>query len=266
MRIIDPHLHTDRMKGKDIETLSIAGVEGAILPTPHLLPWIVSPDTLFRMWDNFLEFQVKHQESLGIDVKVVLGVPFYGLDKKGVDMCLQRLPDFLKHDKAVGLGEIGMDAGLDYEEELFRAQLNIAKNLNLPIIVHTPTPLEPQAIDILNRIVDVINEERFPIKRTVLDHTGRNTLEKRLKSGAMVGLSLCYDKLRPEDAAEIVAKYPERINQFLINSEFGYEGAGYFSVPRAVLSMRRLGLKREVIEQVTWENPKQIFGSGLGGE
>jgi len=27
MRIIDPHLHVDRMKGKEVETISIAGVE-----------------------------------------------------------------------------------------------------------------------------------------------------------------------------------------------------------------------------------------------
>lgn len=37
MRIIDPHLRIDRMKGKDAETLSIAGVEAGILPTPHML-------------------------------------------------------------------------------------------------------------------------------------------------------------------------------------------------------------------------------------
>ncbi|MBW1913034.1 MAG: TatD family hydrolase, partial [Deltaproteobacteria bacterium] len=127
MRIIDPHLHTDRMKGKDLETLSIAGVEAAILPTPHLLPWIVSAETMFRMWDNFLEFQVKHQKSLGIDVKVTLGVPFYGLEHEAVEECLKRLPEYLKHENAVGLGEIGMDAGLEAEERLFRAHLNLAK-------------------------------------------------------------------------------------------------------------------------------------------
>jgi predicted metal-dependent TIM-barrel fold hydrolase len=74
----------------------------------------------------------------------------------------------------------------------------------------------------------------------------------------MVGLSLCYDKLRPEDAAEIVAENPGS-DRLLINSEFGYSGEGYFSVPRAVLSMRRLGLKRGAIEKVTWENPKRFF-------
>jgi len=260
MRIIDPHLHTDRMKGKDIETLSIAGVEGAILPTPHLMPWLVTSETLFKMWDNFLEFQVKHQKSLGIDVKVTLSVPFYGLAREDVEESLKRLPEYLTHENAVGLGEIGMDAGLEFEEELFRAHLGIAKNNDMPVIIHTPTPLEPQAAEILDRIIDVLNDEEFPVKKAVLDHTGRNTLKKRLESGAMVGLSLCYDKLRPEDAAEIISEYPNNLDQFVINSEFGYAAEGYFSVPRAVLSMRRLGLKRDVIEHVTWDNPRRIFG------
>ena len=42
MRLIDPHLHTDRMKGKEVELISIAGVEGGVLPTPHLTPWGLS--------------------------------------------------------------------------------------------------------------------------------------------------------------------------------------------------------------------------------
>ncbi|MBW1862810.1 MAG: TatD family hydrolase, partial [Deltaproteobacteria bacterium] len=52
--------------------------------------------------------------------------------------------EYLKHENAVGLGEIGMDAGLEAEERLFRAHLNLAKENDMPIIVHTPTPLEPQ--------------------------------------------------------------------------------------------------------------------------
>ena len=115
----------------------------------------------------------------------------------------------------------------------------------------------------LKQIIKVIEEERFPLNRAILDHTGLNTLKTRLSSGAMVGLSVCYDKLRPEDAAEVVAKYPNQRNQLLINSEFGYSGEGYFSVPRAVLSMRRIGLKREDIETVTWDNPKEFFNLGI---
>jgi predicted metal-dependent TIM-barrel fold hydrolase len=259
MRIIDPHLHIDRMKGKDAETLSVAGVEAAILPTPHLLQWMVSSETLFRMWRNFLDFEVNHSKSLGIDVRVTLGVPFYGLDDESLKECIKQLPKYLDNPNVVGLGEIGMDAGIKDEENLFRTHLNIAKEHKLPIIVHTPTPLEPQAKKVTKQIIKVIESEHFPMDRVVLDHTGKATLKDRLSCGATAGLSLCYDKLRPEDAAEIVMENPDHRKQLLINSEFGYSGEGYFSVPRAVLSMRRLGLKRDVIEGITWDNPKHFF-------
>lgn len=263
MRIIDSHLHIDRMKGKDVETLSMAGVEAAILPTPHLLPWLVSAETLLRMWRNFLNFEVNHAKSLGIDIRITLSVPFYGLDTEAVQECLKQLPKYITSQNVVGIGEIGLDAGIEDEVKLFRAQLNIANEHGLPVIVHTPTPLEPQATTVLKQIIKVIKQENFPMAKVVLDHTGRNTLEERLNSGAVVGLSLCYDKLRPEDAAEIIYENADNRGRFLINSEFGYAGEGYFSVPRAVLSMRRLGLKREVIEKVTWDNPKRFFNLAI---
>jgi predicted metal-dependent TIM-barrel fold hydrolase len=247
------------MKGKEVETLSIAGVEGAVLPTPHMMQWMVSAETLFRMWRMFLDFEVKHSESLGIKVFVTLSVPFYGLDTESVAEALKKMPEYLDHPSVVGLGEIGMDAGIADEEKLFRAQLNIAKEHDLPVICHTPTPMEPQAVDECRHIIKVIESEKFPMDRVILDHTGRKSLEDRLATSAMVGLSLCYDKLRPEDAAEIVRDYPDHRNQLLINSEFGYAADGYFSVPRSVLDMRRLGLKRDVIESVTWDNPKRFF-------
>lgn len=259
MRIIDPHLHTDRMKGKEVETISIAGVEAGIIPTAHLLPWIVTAETLVRMWNNYLDFQVNHSKSLGIVLRVALGVPFYGLEAEAVKECIKQLPKFLEHKNVVAMGEIGLDAGIDDEVKLFRTQLNIAREHNLPIIIHTPTPMEPQAETVIKQIIKIINEEKYPIERAVLDHTGFNTLKVRLDSGAKVGLSLCYDKLRPEDVAEIIAQNQDRSDQLLVNSEFGYSGEGYYSVPRAVLSMRRLGLTRRQIEKITWDNPKKLF-------
>lgn len=59
MRTIDQHLHIDRVKGKDAETLSMAGVEAGILPTPHILQWMVSAETLFRMWCNYCRRGIK---------------------------------------------------------------------------------------------------------------------------------------------------------------------------------------------------------------
>jgi len=260
MRIIDPHLHLNMMRGKDLDALAIAGVEAAVLPIPHIMPWMQSAANLIKMWDNFVEFQVKHPASLGIHVRVLLGIPFYGMAEEAVEECLQKLPEYLQHPNVCGVGEIGMDAGIEVEERLFRVHLQIAKEANLPVVCHTPTPKEPQAQTVLDQIIRVIHEEGFPIDRAVLDHSGKNTIKTRIaEMDARIGLSLCYDKLRPEDAAEIVRDFPEARDRIFINSEFGNSGEGYFSVPRAVRDMRMVGVSRDVIDQVVWDNPKKFF-------
>ncbi|GAH47487.1 unnamed protein product, partial [marine sediment metagenome] len=99
--------------------------------------------------------------------------------------------------------------------------------------------------------------------RVVLDETGLNTIEMRLDCDAMVNLGVCYDKLRPDDVAEIVKRYPDKRDKLMVSSMLGTSGGGYFSVPRAVLAMRMAGLKREVIEQVTWENPRRFYSLPL---
>lgn len=259
MRIIDPHVHMIWMKGPDIERMSMGGVEAAVQPTPHALPWIVSGSTLLRMWDDFLDYWVSYCQVRGVDLYTTLGVPFTGVDAEGVKEGLKQLPKYLDNKRVVGIGEIGLNQGSKDEIKLFKAQLNIAKEHNLPIIIHTPTPREPQAPPIVNQIIDIISKEKFPMERVVLDHTGKSTLEMRLKTKAMVALSVCYDKNTPDDAAKIVLENPRKRDKLFINSELGYDREGYFSVPRVVLAMRLLGLGKEEIEKVVWFNPKNLF-------
>jgi len=49
------------------------------------------------------------------------------------------------------------------------------------------------------------------MSRVVLDHTGENTLDYRLGTRAMVGLSVCHDKMPPEAAAEAVLQPATRL-------------------------------------------------------
>ncbi len=259
MRIIDTHLHVDKLSLMDLQTIAIAGVEAAVVPTGHYLPLLTSADSLLMIWRNLSDYQVGVCRSLGLVIRVTLSVPFSGLGVEAARECLKQLPRYLENENVVGIGEIGLDSGSEDEVKLFRAQLNIAREHHLPVIIHTATPFESQAVAILDRVVDIIREEKFPMERAVLDHSGRNTLEARLKSGAMVGLGICFDKLRPDDVADIVMENPDHRDRFLINSELGYFGQGFFSVPRAVLSMRQRGLPREEIEKMTWDNPKKFF-------
>jgi len=262
MRFIDPHLHTDMIDDVILENLAMAGMEAAVIPSPHMFKGMFTAEALFRLWRRFLDFEVNSARSMGFEAFVTLSIPFYGLPLEDVEECLQRLPEFLKHERVVGMGEIGLDCGIEDEAKLFRAQLQIAKEHDLPIIVHTPIRLAPQAPKVIRQIVEVIQEENFDMSRVVLDHTGENTLDYRLGTGAMVGLSVCHDKMPPEVAAEAVLNNPGKRDKLLINSELA-GGDGYFTVSRVILAMRMKGMKRDEIEKVTYENPKQFFNLPL---
>lgn len=263
MRINDIHLHTPRMVGVDMEMISVGGVEAAIAPTEHCITGMNSGEAVKQYWRRLIGYEISHAKSLGIELFIGLAVPYYGVTPEGMAECLEELPKYVKEnrERVVCIGETGLNVGIEDEVKPFRSHLKIAKEFNLPVIVHTACPNEPEDIVIktTKQAIEILKEEKFPVERAVLDETGLNTIEMRLESGAMVNLGVCYDKLRPDDVADIVKKYPDKRHKLMVSSMVGNSMGGYFSVPRAVMAMRMAGLKREEIEQVTWENPKRFF-------
>ena len=54
---------------------------------------------------------------------------------------LDKIEEFAKHEKCVAIGEIGLDyhwmsSAKEVQKEFFRAHIELAKKLNLPVIVH----------------------------------------------------------------------------------------------------------------------------------
>ena len=259
MRIIDAHVHIDKVGGEDVLRMAMGGIEAAIVPTPHLMYGLYSSETLIELWEKTLDYLVKYILSLGINCFATMSVPFYGLTAEGFDECLKKLPDYLKEERVVGIGEIGLDTGNEGEIKIFKTHLNVAKEYDLPVIVHTPTPREPQTPAVTRQIIDVIKGENFPMERVILDHSGKNTLDLRLNSGAVTGLSICYDKLTAEEAAEIVINNPAKRDSIILGSELGYGGNGHLSIPKVAWALRMSGLEIKEIEEVTWDNPKRFF-------
>ena len=92
MKIIDAHVHMDRMAGEDILRMAWGGVEVGVVPTPHLMSGLFYPNTLIELWEKTLGYMVEYGASMGIDCYATLSVPFYGLTNEGYDECLRMLP------------------------------------------------------------------------------------------------------------------------------------------------------------------------------
>jgi predicted metal-dependent TIM-barrel fold hydrolase len=258
MRFIDSHLHTNLIDDGVTERLAMSGMIGAVIPMLHCLSGIFHADGCLNLWDRFLGFELKRGDTIGYKAFVSLSVPMYGLSSDGVDECLKRMPEYLKHERVVAIGEIGLDVASDTEKRIFRAQVQIAKQHNLPIIAHTPIRLAPQAPEVIKEVVKILKEESFDISRVILDHAGESTFDYRMSTGAMVGLSVCHDKMPPEVAANLVLNNPNKRDKLVINTEVA-AGDGYFTMPRVILCMRRLGMKLDEIDKVVYENPKKFF-------
>jgi predicted metal-dependent TIM-barrel fold hydrolase len=244
MRFIDAHLHTDMIEDNQLQKLVMMGMEAAIVPSPHMFLGSKDADSVLLMWERFLGMETTTAKTLGFELFTSLSVPFFGVNHA---------------ERAVAMGEIGLDTGTQFEIDLFREHLKIAKAHDLPVILHTPIRLAPQGETVLPQVLEIIKEEGFPVEKCVFDHAGEATLDWRMKTGGMVGLSICWDKMPPEPAAQYVIDNPDKRGKIIINSELGGEGNDYFMVPRVMLAMRLFGLDKATIDQVCWDNPKDFF-------
>jgi predicted metal-dependent TIM-barrel fold hydrolase len=262
MRYVDPHLHTVLLDDGVMMKIALTGMEACVIPMFHCLNGIFEADAVLALWDRCVDSELKRGAAIGYEAFISLGVPFCGLTEKGAGECLKRLPDYLKNDRVVALGEIGLDVGTRFEERLFRAQLQIAKSHSLPVICHTPIRLAPQGPRIIKEVVSIIIEEGFPLDRVILDHAGESTFDLRMDSGAKVGLSTCFDKMPPESVANLILSNRDKLDKFIVNSEVA-SGDGYFTVPMVALALRRAKFPYKDIYRVVYENPKAFFNLPL---
>lgn len=124
--MIDTHSHIDMLKNpeKEIENFLAAGVKKVIVPG-------VEPAT----FDTIIEYIDKYDCLYG-----ALGVhPSEAL--KFDNAAAKKMNLLAHHPKIVAIGEIGLDyywdkTFVDIQKKVLLTQIDIAKSLNLPIIVH----------------------------------------------------------------------------------------------------------------------------------
>jgi len=75
LRYIDPHLHTVLLDDGVMMKIALSGMEACVTPMLHSLNGISEADAVLRLWERFLEFEVKRGGSIGYETFVSLSVP-----------------------------------------------------------------------------------------------------------------------------------------------------------------------------------------------
>ena len=124
--LIDTHSHIDMLENPElaIKEAKDAGVKEIIIPS-------ASEDS----FDKILELCHKYN-----DIYALLGVHPEDCEKFS-DSTAKKIIELAKDKKVVGIGEIGLDyhytkENKDIQKRVFNTQIEIAKILDLPIVVH----------------------------------------------------------------------------------------------------------------------------------
>ena len=139
MKIIDPHIHMASRTTNDYEAMAAAGIVAVIEPAF----WQGQPrtnvgsfiDYLSSLvgWERFraAQFGIRHYCAIGLNSKEANNEAL-------AEQVLEILPRYLVKDGVVAVGEIGFDEQTALEETYLRAQIELAKDLEMLVMVHTP--------------------------------------------------------------------------------------------------------------------------------
>ena len=160
MMLIDPHAHMISRATDDYEAMAAAGIVAVIEPAF----WIGQPRTNVGSYSDYLshilgferfragQFGIRHYCTIGLNSKEANNE---ALAEEVMDI----LPRFATKEGVVAIGEIGYDEQSDLEDKYYRLQLELAKELELPVMIHTPHRDKKRGT---TRSMDVCEEHGMP--------------------------------------------------------------------------------------------------------
>ena len=257
MRIIDPHIHCYSRTTDDYERMALAGIEAVVEPSF----WLGSPRTSVGTYVDYFEHMIGYERqraaAYGITHFCTVSMnPKEANNRPLADQVVELLPDYLKREGVVALGEVGLDRITPDEEEILRRQLLIAKQLGCPVIIHTPHQYKKVGVE---KTLAIIEEVELDHERVVMDHNTEETMPLMARYPKMWRGITVYPttKLSIERGANIAQQFG--VERLLINSSADWGPSEPLSVPRVAHELVRRGMPREQVQQLVFDNPIAFY-------
>lgn len=208
-RFFDSHAHIDKSSfGNEIDEVIQRAIKEDI---EYIINIGSSSDP--SLWDEVIEISKKYSF-----IKFSLGV--HPHNAKDATLCLyEKLYSYIKKNHPVAIGETGLDNYYDFsplkvQEKTFRKQIDIAKKVNLPIIIHCR--------DAHELCIKIIEEEKANEIGGVVHcfSTNLNIAEKYLDYGFYISIPGIITFKKSEELRESVKKIP--IEMMLIETDSPY--------------------------------------------
>jgi predicted metal-dependent TIM-barrel fold hydrolase len=256
MRIFDPHIHMTSRTTDDYAAMAAHGVQALVEPAF----WLGQPRTSVGSFEDYFDslvgwepfrasqYGIKHHCTIALNPKEANDPRCRGV--------LDVLPRYLAKDGVVAVGEVGYDSMTPAEDEVFAAQLELAKRFELPVLVHTPHRDKAAGT---TRTLDVVKEAGLAPEYVVVDHLNEVTVKEVADSGCWMGFSIYPDtKMDPDRMVVILQEFgTERI---LVNSAADWGRSDPLRTYATGRAMLAAGFTDDDVDQVLWRNPVAFYG------
>ncbi|RDH88472.1 MAG: hydrolase TatD [endosymbiont of Escarpia spicata] len=256
MKYFDPHIHMMSRTTDDYENMVAAGILGVVEPAfwqgqprTNVGTFIDYFDTLIG-WEPFRasQFGMRHFCTMGLNPKEANNVPM-------AEEVMKVLPRFCQKDTVVGIGEIGYDDQTPEEERFFAEQMELAKEFELPVLIHTPHRDKVQGTE---RTIALVKEVGIDEEMVIIDHLNEQTLPMVLETGCWRGHSVYpFTKMSEERMAELLKQYGTE--KMVVNSAADWGRSDPLKVPKTGAAMITAGFSEAEVEKVLFENPINFF-------
>jgi hypothetical protein len=254
---IDPHIHLVSRTTDDYEAMQKAGIVAVIEPAF----WLGQPRTEVGSfkdyfstlvgWERFRasQFGIVHYCTMGLNSKEANNVHL-------AEQVMELLPLYVGKEGVVAIGEIGYDDQTEAEDSFFRLQLELAKEVDLPVLIHTPHRDKRKGTI---RSMEVSEEHGLDPSTVIVDHNNEETVKEVLDRGYFAGFTIYpHTKMGSSRMVEIVKQYGA--DRIIVNSAADWGISDPLAVPKTADLMRKSGISEEHIRLTTYQNALTVFG------
>lgn len=306
---VDIHQHTGTLSWEHHEKMDASGARAVVMIAASYFqaPYRpVSPDDWRFLWDQSLQRAAEISRNHFFDVYLATGLHFGALIEDA-DELIEVLPEYCALDEVVAIGETGIDPvqsvsawPLEAQRETLEAQMHVAREQDLPVILHTPgsrdgspptssipaqfsrtvspkfeyeglpdadpefDDLTQAKLDAARMDVEAADAVGLNHEQVIIDHGTPEIADYVLEeTGCYLSLSLVRksDRIDPEDVAALIDDYGS--DRLMVDSDLLsglYADDAALTMRRMTLDLLRLGVDPDDVRNVVYENPKTVLG------
>ncbi len=257
MMFIDPHAHMISRTTDDYEAMAASGVVAVIEPAF----WLGQPRTNVGSYLDYLsaivgferfrasQFGMRHYCTIGLNSKEAN-------NEELAEGVMELIPRFALKEGVVAIGEIGYDEQTALEDKYFRLQLDLAKTLDLPVMIHTPHRDKKRGT---TRSMDVCIEHGMDPAMVVVDHNNEETVKETLDRGFWAAFSIYPStKMGNERMVEILRLYgAERV---IVDSACDWGISEPLGVAKTAKLALQSGVAQEAVRLACYQNALDAYG------